>query len=110
MSTKATPTSLIPQKLGRNQKIAIWCYSVPYFLTTAVMLLIIAVGLSRGTDAGDKLALDTLDKLVNFNLVYALVAVGSILVVSGAIKSADKLAALRDKFAKKPEVKDEPEG
>ena len=78
--------------LGRNQKLAIWCYAVPYAVAVLPMLASVASGLMSGTVEGDQLVLASIDRLVTFTQVYALVAVASILVVSGAIKGVDAVA------------------
>jgi len=80
------------RKLGRNQKIAIWSYGIPYAVSVLPMLVSVGSGLLSGTVEGDHLALEAIDRLVSFTQLYGLVAVGSILVVAGAIKSIDSVA------------------
>lgn len=76
--------------LGRNQRIAIWCYTIPYAVAVLPIFTALGVALYRG-EMGSALA--AIDRLVGFTQVYALAAVGSILVVSGAIKGLGAVAA-----------------
>lgn len=74
------------KRLGRNQKIAIGCYAMP-FLSVVMPAF---YSLVTAADEATKLAI--IDKLATFAEVYGLVAVGSILVASGIIKSISAVA------------------
>lgn len=81
--------------LGRNQRLAIACYSVGYGAVTFPMFVTLGVAIYRNDMPT---VLTILDKLATFTQVYGLVAIASILVVSGAIKGVGAVAgAIRAK-------------
>jgi len=77
------------KKLGRNQKLAAVGYLIP-FAAVVVPSLGSMVAAVVHSDTATQMAV--IDKLVAFGEVYGLVAVASVLVVSGAIKSVAEVA------------------
>lgn len=77
------------EPLGRNQRIAIIGYGIPFAAVVLPTYLMMLVALYRN-DIPSVLA--GVERIANFSIVYAPIAMGTILVVAGAIKSVRALS------------------